>query len=489
MLFRSDLDQLGKKAAQGFGWGGLGGWALNLNQGLELAQKGFFALRAAAGAVTDVLEAGSSAQETDNLLREVFKTGVDGVKEFARVSGQEIGRSQFQLEKYAGIIGALVSPQLQSMGEAGQKAAADISKDFSVLSIDLASFFNTSEDEALNALRSGVSGETEPLKRFGINLTEEGVSNALGISKKQFRQMNVAQKTMARYQAIMKLTQNAQGDAARTADGYANTVRALESAWMDLKTTVGEALIPLGTGVAAKLRDSFQWMVNNKGAMRDFGRAILFVAGPVLGALAANMIRVQLVALTTSKLFTLVGLKAAGAALLAAAPWILLGVALVAFGLILEDIWVGLNGGESAIMKIVDQMLGWKGAAMDVANVMYETNFFKAWIEGFEQLTQKVREFFSGKVEKLMELGASFFGKTAGEQEASAAANTARFRQTLNPPTPRGNIAGGLGVPGAPVFNMNFNGAGGSPQETGREVHRGVNRALAEQRRGVLQGT
>jgi hypothetical protein len=488
-----------EKIANGMG-GGIGGWALNLNQGLELAKKGFHAIRGVAEEVFEVLEAGSSAQETDNLLREVFKTGVDGVKEFARVSGQEIGRSQFQLEKYAGIIGALVSPQLQSMGEAGQKAAADISKDFSVLAIDLASFFNTSEDEALTALRSGVSGETEPLKRFGINLTEEGVSNALGISKKQFRQMNVAQKTLARYQAVMKLTVNAQGDAARTADGYANTVRALESAWMDLKTTLGEALIPIGTKVAAVLRDTFLWAVKNKDTIAQYARGMAFFAGTVLVGLLAKLAATTLsylalnramlisraTAFLTGKVFTVAGLQAAGAAILAALPWVILGAILVATALFLEDIWVSLNGGQGVIAGIVDQILGWKGAFMDLANAMYEVSFFDAWVEGFQELYDIVEKFFSGKISKLMDLGARFFGPTAGEQAASA---RARVHNAVNPAAPTASSGAAGAVTNAPIFNVNVNGVGGNARDTGREVERGLRRFDAERNRGIQQGT
>jgi hypothetical protein len=102
-----------------------------------------------------------------------------------------------------------------------------MSKTLVQLAADLASFNNTSVDDALVALRSGLSGEAEPLKRYGIALSDARMRQELmaqGV-KDLGATLTPLQKTQAAYTLILKDSKLAQGDFARTSTGLANEQR------------------------------------------------------------------------------------------------------------------------------------------------------------------------------------------------------------------------------------------------------------------------
>lgn len=196
----------------------------------------------------------SDANETDNVLKEVF--GVDGqkrVQQWAETTSQAMGRSKYRMKEMAGGLGAMLEPMVGS----GEQAEV-MSKRMSELAVDLGSFFNRTDDDALVALRAGLAGETEPLRRFGIvmlDATLQEYAHAQGISKKVAK-MTVAEKTQLRYNFILEHSKKAQGDAARTSDGYANSSKGLMDALRDLGTDAGRTVIPMLQRVIKFGRDS-----------------------------------------------------------------------------------------------------------------------------------------------------------------------------------------------------------------------------------------
>jgi hypothetical protein len=114
------------------------------------------------------------------------------------------------------------------------------------LAADLASFNNTPIEEAIVALRSGLSGEAEPLKRFGVaindvRLKQEALNMGLYDGKGA---LDITAKTQAAYALILKDTNLAQGDFARTSEGFANQMRILQASLSDAATEVGLVLLP-----------------------------------------------------------------------------------------------------------------------------------------------------------------------------------------------------------------------------------------------------
>jgi hypothetical protein len=139
----------------------------------------------------------------------------------------------------------------------------EMSENLSGLAADMASFYNLDFDEAFNKIRSGISGETEPLKQLGINMSVanlEAFALEKGITK-AFNKMSQSEQIMLRYQYLMQATADAQGDFARTSDGFANGLRLLDSNFEALKTTIGVLLIPKISEAIGFLNQMFELLI------------------------------------------------------------------------------------------------------------------------------------------------------------------------------------------------------------------------------------
>lgn len=183
----------------------------------------------------------SDANETMNVLEETMGGHVDSIVDWSRKFGKGVGRSEFQLQKYASQIAALVTPALGA-----SESARDMSTGLAQLAVDLASFFNVADDQvALDKLRSGLTGQVKPLRDFGINMLQSNLQ-AFALSegiRKNVKDMTEAERLTLRYNFILAHTQAAQGDAARTALMFANAVRGARDALVDVGTRVGFAFV------------------------------------------------------------------------------------------------------------------------------------------------------------------------------------------------------------------------------------------------------
>lgn len=180
--------------------------------------------------------------ESLNKVQVVFGSLSGRVAEFAKSAPTALGQTQQQALEAAGTFGNL----FKAMGIADD-ASADMSTSLVKLASDLASFNNVSPEEALDALRSGLTGETEPLKKFGVNLDEAtlkakamqlGLSDGKGV-------LDANAKAQASYALILEKTKTAQGDFARTSDGAANRQRILAAQFGELQRQIGTALLPV----------------------------------------------------------------------------------------------------------------------------------------------------------------------------------------------------------------------------------------------------
>lgn len=184
---------------------------------------------------TDLGEAGSKVEV-------VFGAAAGSVQEFASTASSSLGLSEAAALGATGTFGNL----LRATGLAEQ-AAADMSVGMVGLAGDLASFNNASPEEALDALRAGLVGEAEPLKRFGVNL------NAAAIEAKAVElglagvgdELTDAAKAQAAYAVIMEQTSLAQGDFARTSAGLANQQRIARAQFADLSADIGGLFVPI----------------------------------------------------------------------------------------------------------------------------------------------------------------------------------------------------------------------------------------------------
>lgn len=208
----------------------------------DLGQKltiGITAPLAAFGAFS--VKAASDAAELQSAFNETFGALAREMTDWAEATGNAMGRSTQEIQQAATTFGIFFNQAAPT-----KQAAADLSQTFSVLAQDLSSFFNVDPTEAMQKLRSGLAGESEPLRDFGVFLDEATVKAKaleMGLAKSA-NAVTQQNKVLARAQLILEATTTAQGDVARTADGTANKIRSAGAAFEELKVAIGEKLLP-----------------------------------------------------------------------------------------------------------------------------------------------------------------------------------------------------------------------------------------------------
>jgi len=226
--------------------GGMSNFVGNLKK-VGAAMGATFAASQVAAFAKESIMAASNMAESLSKVQVVFGEGAAEVEAFGKSAAQNLGISNQAALEAAGTYGNL----FQAFG-LGQGESQKMSTSLVQLAADMASFNNTSIDQAITALRSGLSGETEPLKRFGVALSEVRLKEEalrMGLIKTTSGTLPVAIKSQAAYSLILKDTALAQGDYARTADGTANTMKTLQAKMEDAKVALGDALMPAFRGL------------------------------------------------------------------------------------------------------------------------------------------------------------------------------------------------------------------------------------------------
>jgi len=188
----------------------------------------------------------SDLNEVQNVVDTTFGSSAGLIEQFADTAATSFGLSELAAKKYTSTMGAM----LKSMGFT-QAAAADMSIEMAGLAGDMASFYNLSSDEAFDKIRSGISGETEPLKQLGVNLSVanlEAYALAQGMTT-AYDSLSEQNKALLRYNYLLDATSDAQGDFAKTSDSWANQVRVQQMQWDSMKATLGGAFKQILTPV------------------------------------------------------------------------------------------------------------------------------------------------------------------------------------------------------------------------------------------------
>ena len=198
----------------------------------------------------ECIKLASDLNEVQNVVDTTFGSSAGLIEQFADTAATSFGLSELAAKKYTSTMGAM----LKSMGFT-QAAAADMSIEMAGLAGDMASFYNLSTDEAFEKIRSGISGETEPLKQLGVNLSVANL-NAYALAQGMttaYDSLSEQNKALLRYNYLLDATSDAQGDFAKTSDSWANQVRILQMQWDSMKATLGGAFIQILTPVLQML--------------------------------------------------------------------------------------------------------------------------------------------------------------------------------------------------------------------------------------------
>ena len=176
-----------------------------------------------------------------NLFSASMGKYAEEAQNYAEAVSEALGIDPGEFMRNQGVFNTIIS----GFGVASDKAYL-MSKNLTQLGYDISSFFNISFEDAMQKLQSGISGELEPLRRLGYDLSvarlqEEAL--ALGIEKK-VSAMTQAEKSQLRYYAIMTQVTTAQGDMARTLNAPANQLRVLQAQVTQCARALGNIFIP-----------------------------------------------------------------------------------------------------------------------------------------------------------------------------------------------------------------------------------------------------
>ena len=363
-----------------------------------------------------MVKSAMAAEEMQSAFGVSFGAMASDTEKWAQTVGDAMGRSTYELQE-----GATAFNGLFKAGGPATAQATEMAKQFTVLAQDLASFFDMNPEEALGALRSGLSGEAEPLRRFNVYLTEGSVkaeAYAMGLAKAG-AELTEQQKIQARASLIMKGTQEAQGDVIRTGDSATNTVRSLQSAWNELSVTLGSKILPVFTpivGVLQKVLEGFSGLNPQlQTALLVFG-GIAIAAGPIIVALGSIVTAVGALIPVVMGLAGALGMTAGAGGLAyaigfivgAVAPFVAAFVAIgAAIYVFREQIAAFLSSAWAAFKEALGPSL--TGLLADVKGLVTAlgATFKQVWGSDFGTVVKGVMGFLSDL--------AAIFGKVFGE--------------------------------------------------------------------------
>jgi hypothetical protein len=198
-------------------------------------------LKTVGKAIFSAIGKSSDYVENVNLFTVSMGEYAGEAKEYAETVGEAMGIDPGEWMRNQGVFMTLAT----GFGVAGDRAAV-MSKNLTQLGYDLSSFFNISYEDAMQKLQSGLSGELEPLRRIGYDLSQaklEATALELGIDK-TVSSMTQAEKAQLRYYAIMTQVTTAQGDMARTLDAPANQLKVFKAQVNMAGREIGNIFIP-----------------------------------------------------------------------------------------------------------------------------------------------------------------------------------------------------------------------------------------------------
>lgn len=200
------------------------------------------------------IDLASAKHEVQNVVDVTFGSYATALDEWARSARSKYGLGEVSAKQYAGLFGDMLS----SAGFSGDELYS-MATGLTGLVGDIASFRNEGFDEVFTRLYSGMVGETEAIRRYGVNMTVANMEDYSGLNWKDASAM---EQYAARYDYIMSHTRGAQGDFARTLDtSLANQQRLLEEGWKEKQTGWGD----LFTGAITNLFSNVNKLIGNHG--------------------------------------------------------------------------------------------------------------------------------------------------------------------------------------------------------------------------------
>jgi len=334
--------------------------ASELSTGTQLAAAGV--LTAMGLMAKSSISAASNLQETASKTAVLFGQSSSAIDAWAGKAADSFGQSKQQAMDAAATFAVFG----KSAGLSGESLVG-FSTDLTELASDMASFSNTTPQQAIEAIGAALRGESEPIRQYGVLLDDATLRNeafAMGLTKTTKNVLTPQQRVLAAQAAIMKQTGAAQGDFARTSDGLANSQRTLNAQWQDAQASLGEALLPAAIAATNAMKGLLDVV---KGAPTPLTLAVAGVvaAGAGFIVLAPRVIAAKQAfdALAVSAPRTAAALGTVGKA------FGLIAVGAVA-GMAAFNAFMGDTGGKAdgGMVRLRDDMISVKDAVEMLAN-------------------------------------------------------------------------------------------------------------------------
>lgn len=191
-------------------------------------------------ALRPAIAAASELEETMNKFNVVFGDNAKEVQAWGEMYGKQVGRSKTQTLGFLASVQDLLVP----LGFAASDAE-EMSKQITALTVDLASFNNLSDADVMRDLQAALTGSGEVMKKYGVVISETTLKQRALNEGLDPRNLSERDKALLRFQMILEGTTAAQGDAIRSADSYANQVKATQAALVDIGATIGAYFLPI----------------------------------------------------------------------------------------------------------------------------------------------------------------------------------------------------------------------------------------------------
>lgn len=236
----------------------------------------FTAVKKSFGFIKDATKANMDMIETQNLFEVQMGKVVDQYGNLDEAQSQyytkamafqdemneKLATNKTELQKYQ----AMYFGMLKSQG-VNEDASYMMSESLTKAGYDIASLYNLSVDKAMEKLKSGIAGQTRPLRDIGVDITQgslQPILDNLGIER-SVSQLSYAEKEVARYIAIIQQAGVAQGDFAKTFDSPANSIKVFQNQILELKQVVGSVfssllgyIMPVVNGIIMAIKEVFK---------------------------------------------------------------------------------------------------------------------------------------------------------------------------------------------------------------------------------------
>lgn len=280
------------------GWGGRLGSVLQgvgMAVGMGVANLVMGAAQQVGQFMSDSVAAASDLGETISKTNVLFGESANQIVAFAETASTQFGQSKQQALNAASTFATFG----KAAGLAGDDLV-DFSTGFVGLASDLASFNNTTPEQAIEAIGAALRGESEPLRAYGVLLDDASMRQKaleLGIISTTKEALTPQQKVLAAQALIYEQTSAAQGDFARTSGGLANQQRILDAQMANLQATIGEALLPVVLALTSIFNELVQAVLPPVAAfissqlvpaMNQFAELITSTLAPALAAVTGN---------------------------------------------------------------------------------------------------------------------------------------------------------------------------------------------------------